>query len=545
MQKVDIAISFDTTGSMYPCITEVRRKVSDMVNELFNKLGARLRISIIAHGDYCDKNKPYTIKFLDFSMNPREISNFINSVQNTYGGDSDECYELVLHTAQRLKWRHEADVAKALIVIGDANPHDVHYPLNVDRLNWKSEAATLAYEDVKIYACHAMADIRRSSTAFYKTIAEIGKGVYITLAQFASLPHLLMGIMYKEAGDSMFEEYVQRVESANSMTRDLHMSFTNMGSKTIKPIVEASRTYRAPVSRGLKSVDCDVLTPVSPSRFQVFKVDKKQSIRDFVNEQHVMFQPGRGFYELSKSVKVQQHKEIILVDKRTKDIFTGPQVREMLGLLPQVTRGISSATERLSSHSTLSNYDVFIQSTSYNRELLPNTLFMYEVDGWDADTSATSSPTFGTTTPAPEMPELPKKKSKVTPGGKSIKHASSVTVRIEKPCDTATVEVDYSGVEMRMMHYLGIDADDARKAARHLYRIDVHDFNMWLTKPLPVKKVAVSVPENLKRAQEVFEYRTANPDTPWSAIALKFGYESSSSPRKAAKRYENFLAASK
>lgn len=539
MQKVDIAISFDTTGSMYPCITEVRRKVSGMVNELFNKLGNKLRIAIIAHGDYCDKNRPYTIKYNDFSQNPREIISFINSVENTHGGDADECYELVLHTAKRLNWSVEHGASRALIVIGDADPHGISYSMNTERLDWRIEAARLADEDVKIYACHAMADIRRSSTAFYKEIAAIGGGVYITLAQFSSLPHLLMGIMYKEASPSMFEEYVQRVESENSMSRDLHMSFTNMGSKTIKPISDARVVFSRKTSSVGYSTAPDIteLVPVSPSRFQVFNVDKKQSIRDFVNDQHVMFQPGRGFYELTKSVKVQQHKEIILVHKKTKDIYTGAQVRKLLGLLPQVTRGGSSATERLSSHSVLRDYDIFIQSTSYNRELLPGTFFMYEVDGWDKDTSVASSPTLRTTVPGPEIPTPPKKKSKATPGGASIKYKSSISI----PVAAKTVAVDFSGVELRMMAYLGLTKENAEAAARYLHDTNIEEFNTWLTKPMVEKKATV-IPEKLKKAQEMFDYKTANPDTPWSVIALKYGYETSSGARKAVKRYSDYIA---
>lgn len=43
--SVDIAVSFDTTGSMYPCITEVCRKIIDMANELFTNI-PDLRMSI-------------------------------------------------------------------------------------------------------------------------------------------------------------------------------------------------------------------------------------------------------------------------------------------------------------------------------------------------------------------------------------------------------------------------------------------------------------------------------------------------------------------
>jgi len=530
-----VALSFDTTGSMFPCITEVRRKAVKMVEDLFNTLGARLRIAIIAHGDYCDKDNPYTIKYLDFSQNPRQIVDFINEVENTYGGDADECYELVLHTAHKLSWGYETNAHKALVVIGDANPHESSYSLNRDRLNWRIEAHTLASNDIKIYACHAMADIRRSSTQFYKTIAEIGCGVYVTLAQFSSLPHLLMGIMYKESSSSLFEEYVQKVEAESSMSRDLHMSFTNMGSKTIKPIVEATRTYgMKPRSLGIStmhSVVATVLVPVSPSRFQVFTVDHKQSIKNFVNNQHIMFEAGRGFYELTKSVKVQQHKEIILVDKKTKDIYTGPSVRALLGLSPQVKRGSASLTERLSSHSLLADYDVFIQSTSYNRELLGNTLFMYEVSGWDKDTvfphvtkaervfGADSISLTGRVRTEPEMASIPvsKKTKKV----------------VAPPKDSVLMDIDYSAIEARLAGAMGIPISAAKEAIQELAK---------KTEEERKAKKADAVPSKFHMPKQLFDYRQANPDMTWDAIAAKFAFGSGSGARKAAKRYSDFIS---
>jgi hypothetical protein len=60
MSGTDICISFDTTGSMYPCLTQVRRNVNELITRLFNEV-TDLNISIIAHGDYCDKGRPYEV----------------------------------------------------------------------------------------------------------------------------------------------------------------------------------------------------------------------------------------------------------------------------------------------------------------------------------------------------------------------------------------------------------------------------------------------------------------------------------------------------
>ena len=58
-------------------------------------------------------------------------------------------------------------------------------------------------------------------------------------------------------------------------------------------------------------------------------------------------------------------------------MFNGAQVREYLGLQPQIVSG--GVTERLNSHHT-KEYRVFVQSTSVNRKLIGGTEMLYEVE---------------------------------------------------------------------------------------------------------------------------------------------------------------------
>ena len=78
VKKTDIVISFDTTGSMYPCLAEVRRHTTAMTDRLFREI-PDLRVAIIAHGDYCDG--PKVITKLDFTDNQEEIKKFIQDAQ--------------------------------------------------------------------------------------------------------------------------------------------------------------------------------------------------------------------------------------------------------------------------------------------------------------------------------------------------------------------------------------------------------------------------------------------------------------------------------
>ena len=63
-------------------------------------------------------------------------------------------------------------------------------------------------------------------------------------------------------------------------------------------------------------------------------------------------------------------KEVVLVDKTSGDMFTGAEACEMVG---------AGGAGRIKP-TALNEWRVFVQSTSYNRVLMPGTGFLYEVD---------------------------------------------------------------------------------------------------------------------------------------------------------------------
>ena len=124
MASTQVAISFDTTGSMSAALDEVRARLAEMIRMLKKDIpGAEL--SVIAHGDYCDEDI-YVTKHLDFSDDDRKLVDFVKDVEQTGGGDNPECYELVLRLVRtQLSWKRNAQ--KILIVIGDSYPHTPSY----------------------------------------------------------------------------------------------------------------------------------------------------------------------------------------------------------------------------------------------------------------------------------------------------------------------------------------------------------------------------------------------------------------------------------
>jgi len=357
-ESIDILFSFDTTGSMYPCLTQVRNKVSETVKRLFKDI-PNLRVAIIAHGDYCDG--PRAITKFDFSDDPKAICKFVETVRATEGGDTPECYELVLHEARSLSW--SAGKNKAVVMIGDDIPHPPSYPQNTKKLDWKNEAKLLVEAGIHVHAVQALA--RTHATSFYEKLADTTGGCHLELHQFAHVTDLLMAICYKQSSPEQLQGYEQEVSKQGRMNRSVSQIFATLLGKK--------------VPSGGGSFGKAALEAVHPSRFQVLDVDKDVDIAGFVRSEGLRFKIGRGFYQFTKPVEVQDHKEVILVNKKTGDMFSGKKARELLRLPKTGTVKIKPDVAR----EVLAEYTAFIQSTSVNRKLLEGTKFLYEVEDWD------------------------------------------------------------------------------------------------------------------------------------------------------------------
>jgi hypothetical protein len=355
--SVDIVFSMDSTGSMSPCIQEVRRKVTETITTLFNNV-ENLRIGLISHGDYCDEEKLINIQPLTNDINA--LINFIKTTPNTGGGDEDEAYEYVLHRAQEFEWNADN---KALVLIGDCSPHPVGYRWGwtTNKLDWKSEAELLVENGIKIYPVQALNRVHNN--AFYDTLAKISGTQKLPLNQFGDIISLLTAVTYLQQSTDKVQEYGDQLQSLGQMNRTTAQIFDLILGRT---------HYSTGVDRLItrSTGDAHELKEVDPARFQVLHVDRDEDIKSFVNKTGALFRIGRGFYELTKPELVQERKEVVLRDKKTGDMWSGAVAREMIGL-PYGMRGKVHPKYGF-------DYDVFIQSTSANRKLIGGTRFLYE-----------------------------------------------------------------------------------------------------------------------------------------------------------------------
>jgi hypothetical protein len=350
---IDFAFSLDTTGSMAPCRNQVRNHLRETAKYLFKHI-PNLRISIISHGDYCDG--PKWMSVLDLTDSVDEIDRFLKNSPDTGGGDSEEAYEAVIHRVRTLSWRPGS--ARAFVLIADDRPHHVGYKVSHSGptyyLDWRVEAKTLTEtNNVKIYPIQCLG--LSYSNSFYEGLAEISKTFRLELAQYSDINNILVAIAMQQSGQlDQFEK-----DRSDTLTVYQKRMVDHLAGRKVEPIKKTELSRFA----------------VNPSRFQMFIVDKRMRIDDFVAEQGLNYTPGRGYYEFTKPEEVQAHKEVVLQDRTTGEMFAGDKAKELLGI-PLTGADVRIKPKNLAD--ILVKYAGFIQSTSTNRILIPGTRLLYD-----------------------------------------------------------------------------------------------------------------------------------------------------------------------
>jgi hypothetical protein len=374
---LDIAISFDVTGSMMPVLATVRENLERLTATIFAGSAHDVRMEVFAHGDY--DSTPYQVMAMGFTRDPAEVATFIRSVRAVHNSwNEGEAYELVLERCKELAWRPEAK--KLLILVGDDLPHPPHFPRNKGRLDWRASARHLAEMDVCIYAvqCASGLPVARARGFYQELAAAHRQGKYVELDQFYMMAELVLGIFHAATDDlEALRIHEEELARTGRRTRTMARTFATLRGEEADPEADEDEGCGAapPTSRARTAARDPSLQPLPAGRFQVMPVPGDCSIRAFVEGMGIVFRAGRGFYELSKSEEVSHKKEIVLERRDNGDMFTGEAALRLLGVPPAGKTRISPA------HPCAATYRIFVQSTSYNRKLVGGTRFLYELDG--------------------------------------------------------------------------------------------------------------------------------------------------------------------
>ncbi|XP_067678221.1 uncharacterized protein [Haliotis asinina] len=368
----EIVFSFDTTGSMSSCLVEVRGRLQDMIQRLQADIPA-IRMAVFAHGDYCDKHN-YVTKWIDFSTNVKELCDFVNNVSSTGGGDSDECYELVLRqVGEELSWTPGSN--RALVMIGDANPHEPDYPDNKLRIDWREEIQTLNKMGVKIYGVE-----RGSGTMeFYKRMSQETGGRHLQLDSFSNVFDFLMAICYREQGSDLFDVYEKEVRgrcAGGPLSKDMEKMFTSLrDGVTSVPSPKKTTT-------GGSKKDVKIPTLKKTTSFTGMRKAKPKSIR----------RPG------TKSLKkptnfvtpLLRREEVFENNFSLRDMDWSPWVKVISPVVPlkqeaqwEKRRGANPGFRRRTVFKSQNNkpalYEISVQTTRFGRRCVVFSKFCHHI----------------------------------------------------------------------------------------------------------------------------------------------------------------------
>jgi Mg-chelatase subunit ChlD len=147
--KLDIVLTIDATGSMGDDIDAVRSNMLQLLHNV-EASGADWRMALVTYKDVPPQGDPgdYASRVdLDFTSDPEAVTSALNGIVVGGGGDEAETVLSGIHQAVGLGWRDGAK--KAVVVLGDAPPHDPEPASGLTSASVVAEA--LAVDPAEIY----------------------------------------------------------------------------------------------------------------------------------------------------------------------------------------------------------------------------------------------------------------------------------------------------------------------------------------------------------------------------------------------------------
>ncbi len=149
--------------------------------------------------------------------------------------------------------------------------------------------------------------------------------------------------------------------SAFETAMDSYMMMRSTGVRSTKGLFTLNTT-------GIRK---SALKPLDASLYDLLPVrstNRYTQIREFVEKwTKEPYRLGSAYYEPTKPVEIQHHKNVLLQDRKTGRVYEGAHLRELLGL-PAATVKVNPGDHK--------DYRVFVQSTSVNRKPIVDTFIL-------------------------------------------------------------------------------------------------------------------------------------------------------------------------
>ena len=123
--NLDLMFIMDLTGSMGIWLDEAKKSIQDIIEEITeNNPGSKIRLSFVGYKDFTIAGEKREYSSKEFSENIKEITDYINTLGCSGGGDIPEDIVGALKHALSMKWESDAKYA---ILVCDAPCHGKQY----------------------------------------------------------------------------------------------------------------------------------------------------------------------------------------------------------------------------------------------------------------------------------------------------------------------------------------------------------------------------------------------------------------------------------
>lgn len=156
-----------------------------------------------------------------------------------------------------------------------------------------------------------------------------------------------------------------------------HLGVKEVGQE-IRKATETFMTNRSTGTRGytnlfnigaaVATADISSLAALHPGQYRMLEAKERCEIAPFVERSTGRpYKLGEAFYQLVKREKIQPAKELAIMDKKTRRVYSGKNARLVLGLPDHEVKTDPAGH---------GDYDIYVQSTSVNRKLIPGQKVM-------------------------------------------------------------------------------------------------------------------------------------------------------------------------
>eukprot|EP01084_Bolivina_argentea_P220783 374107_1 len=267
-------------------IDQVRQELKDIIKKLFSQI-SNIRIALIAHGDY--NCSPYVIKYCDFTRDSKQLLHFINNeaIKSAGMGDGGECYEYALWTAaNKLKWTHNAR-SKALVVIGDDQPHTPHFSRNINHLNWEKEIKNLKQHNITCFGIYCRYWDEHYEY-FYQQIAKRTGGKYLELQNIKNITKLFVALCLKTSDDKeLFEKYKNEILRSSVCNDELSRAIMSLST-----MQKDAKVQKIKIDSGIKRLMYDLKEIKREKLIDIAVVPEENNVFKW----HVNIKPIQGIF---------------------------------------------------------------------------------------------------------------------------------------------------------------------------------------------------------------------------------------------------------